>query len=58
MDTKSIENRIVEERPGWRVVEVTEVNDESGPSCIVVLEKDGQCRTVLVGETGDVEDRG
>jgi hypothetical protein len=58
LDRKAIEERITRERPGWRVVEVTEVNDESGPSFIVVLEKDGQRRTVLVGEAGDVEDRG
>ena len=58
MDQKAIEERIARERPGWRVVEVTEVNDEAGPSFTVVLEKDGQRRTVLVGEAGNVEDRG
>lgn len=58
MDRTEIEARIARERPGWRVVEVTEVNDESGPSCTVVLEKGGERRTVLVGEAGDIEDRG
>jgi hypothetical protein len=58
VDRKTLEERIAQQRPGWRVVEVTEVNDESGPSFTVVLEKDGQRRTVLVGEAGDVEDQG
>jgi hypothetical protein len=58
MDRTAIEERIARERPGWRVVEITEVNDESGPSFTVVLERDGQRRTVLLGEAGDVEDQG
>jgi len=58
VDRNAIEALIVRERPGWRVVEVTEVNDESGPSFTVVLEKDGQRRTVLIGEAEDMEDQG
>src|SRR4051794_35552129 len=58
VDRNAIEALIARERPGWRVVEVTEVNDESGPSFIVILEKDGQCRTVLISEAEDVEDQG
>jgi len=58
MDRAAIESLIARERPGWRVVEVTETNDESGPSFTVLLEKDGQRRTVLVGEAEDVEDQG
>lgn len=57
MDRNEVEAIIARERPGWRVVQVTEVNDESGPSCTVTLEKDGQRRTVLIGEAEDVEDR-
>lgn len=56
MDRNEVEAIIARERPGWRVVQVTEVNDESGPSCTVLLEKDGQRRTVLIGEAEDVED--
>ncbi len=57
MDRNEVEAIIARERPGWRVMQVTEVNDESGPSCTVLLEKDGQRRTVLIGEAEDVEDQ-
>ena len=36
------------ERPGWRVVDVVEVNDESGPSFEVVVEGGDDRLTVLV----------
>jgi hypothetical protein len=58
MDREAIEKKLARERPGWRLAELTEVNDESGPSFVLVLEKDGQRRTVLLGEAGDLEDRG
>ncbi len=35
------------ERPGWRVAEVVEVNNESGPSFEVVVENGDERRTVL-----------
>lgn len=57
MDRNEVEAIIARERPGWRVMQVTEVNDESGPSCTVLLEKDGQRRTVLIGEAENVEDQ-
>jgi hypothetical protein len=39
---------VVRERPGWRVVDVVEVSDESGPSFEVAVEAGDQRRTVLV----------
>jgi hypothetical protein len=45
-----IEAMVARERPGWRVVEVTEVNDESGPSFEVVVEKGDERRLLLVAE--------
>jgi len=57
VDRNEVEAIIARERPGWRVMQVTEVNDESGPSCTVLLEKDGQRRTVLIGEAENVEDQ-
>ena len=35
---EGIEALVARGRPGWRVVEVVEVNDESGPSFEVVVE--------------------
>jgi hypothetical protein len=46
---EEIEALVVRERPGWRVVEVVEVNDESGPSFEVAVEAGDQRRTILVG---------
>lgn len=45
-----IEALVARERPGWRVVEVVEVNDESGPSFEVVVEKGDERRLLLVAE--------
>jgi hypothetical protein len=45
-----IEALVARERPGWRVVEVTEVNDESGPSFEVVVERGDERRLLLVAE--------
>ena len=42
-----IEALVARERPGWRVVEVMEFNDESGPSFEVVVEG-GDDRVTLV----------
>ena len=43
-----IEALLARERPGWRVVEVVEVNDESGPTFEVAVERGDERRTVLV----------
>ena len=49
MTREEIEALVVRERPGWRVVEVVEVNDESGPSFEVAVEAGDQRRTIFVG---------
>jgi hypothetical protein len=41
---------VAKERPGWRVVDFIEVNDESGPSFEVTVENGGRQTTLLVGE--------
>ena len=43
-----MEALVARERPGWRVAEVVEVNDESGPSFEVVVEGGDDRVTVLV----------
>ena len=43
-----IEALVARERPGWRVVEVVEVNDESGPTLEVVVEGGDDRVTLLV----------
>ena len=48
MTTEEIEALVARERPGWRVVEVMEINDESGPSFEVAVEAGDERRTVLV----------
>ena len=48
MVREEIEALLARERPGWRVVEVMEINDESGPSFEVVAERGDERRIVLV----------
>ena len=48
MTKEEIEALVARERPGWRVVDVLEVNDESGPSFEVAVERGDERRTVLV----------
>ena len=48
MIREEIEALVARERPGWRVVEVVEINDESGPSFEVIVERGDERRTVLV----------
>jgi hypothetical protein len=48
MMEKEIEAVLARERPGWRVLEVVEINDESGPSFEVTVERGEERRTVLV----------
>jgi hypothetical protein len=48
MTRDEIEALVRKERPGWRVVDVIEVNDESGPSFEVTVEKGEGQRTVLL----------
>ncbi len=49
MTKEEIEALVARERPGWRVVDVMEINDESGPSFEVAVEAVDQRRTILVG---------
>ena len=49
MTQEEAEALAARERPGWRVVDVIEVGDESGPSFEVVVEAGDQRRTLLVG---------
>ncbi len=48
MVREEIEALVARERPGWRVVEVMEINDESGPSFEVVIEGGDDRVTELV----------
>ena len=50
MTRDEIEALVARERPGWRVVDLIEVNDESGPSFEVTIESVGRQMTLLVGE--------
>jgi hypothetical protein len=50
MTRSEIEALVAKERPGWRVVDFIEVNDESGPSFEVTVENGGRQTTLLVGE--------
>jgi hypothetical protein len=50
MTRGEIEALVAKERPGWRVVDFIEVNDESGPSFEVTIESGGRQTTLLVGE--------
>jgi hypothetical protein len=48
MTREGIEALVARERPGWRVIDVTEVNDESGPSFEVTVEDGGGRAVVLL----------
>ena len=48
MTRDEIEALVARERPGWRVVDVLEINDESGPTFEVAVERGDERRTVLV----------
>ena len=48
MVREEIEALVARERPGWRVVEVMEINDESGPTFEVVVEGGDGRVTLLV----------
>ncbi len=48
MIKEEIEALLARERPGWRVVDILEINDESGPSFEVTVESGYERRTVLV----------
>jgi hypothetical protein len=45
---EEIEALVARERPGWRVVDVMEINDESGPSFEVTVEGGDDRVTLLV----------
>ncbi len=51
---EEIEALVVRERPGWRVVEVVEINDESGPSFEVVVEGGDDRLTILLSADGHI----
>ena len=48
MIREEIEALVPRERPGWRVVDVLEINDESGPTFEVVVERGDDRVTLLV----------
>ena len=48
MVREEIEALVARERPGWRVVDVLEANDESGPSFEVAVEGGDDRLTLLV----------
>ena len=50
MTRDQIEALVAKERPGWRLVDFIEVNDESGPSFEVTIESGGRQTTLLVAE--------
>jgi hypothetical protein len=50
MTRDQIEALVAKERPGWRVVDFIEVNDESGPSFEVIIESGGRQTTLVVAE--------
>jgi hypothetical protein len=50
MNRDQIEALVAKERPGWRVVDFIEVNDESGPSFEVTIESGGRQVVLLLGE--------
>jgi hypothetical protein len=45
---EEIEALVARERPGWRVVDVMEISDESGPSFEVTVEGGDDRVTLLV----------
>jgi hypothetical protein len=51
---EELEALVARERPGWRIVEVIEVNDESGPSYEIVVENGPKRRTLLVAESEEI----
>jgi hypothetical protein len=50
MSRGDIEAVVARERPGWRVVDIIEVNDESGPSFEVTIESGGRQAILLISE--------
>ena len=54
MTREEIEALVARERPGWRVVDVLEVNDESGPSFEVAVEGGGDRLTLLLSADGQI----
>jgi len=50
MTRGEIEALVAKVRPGWRVVDFIEVNDESGTSFEVTIENGSRQTTLLVGE--------
>ncbi len=54
MTREQVEALVARERPGWRVVDVIEVNDESGPAFEVVVEGGDDRLTILMSADGHI----
>jgi hypothetical protein len=54
MTREDAEALVGRERPGWRVLEVMELNDESGPSFEITIGRAEERRTLLVAENGRI----
>ena len=50
MTRGEIEALVARERPGWRLVDFIEVNDESGPSFEATIESGGHQVVLLISE--------
>jgi hypothetical protein len=56
MIREKIEAMLAQQLPGWQVVQMLEVSDESGPSYEVVLEKGPERRTLMMDAAGRILD--
>ena len=54
MTREEVDALVLRDRPGWRVVDVVEADDESGPSFEVAVEGGDDRVTVLVGADGRI----
>jgi hypothetical protein len=54
MIREKIEAMLAERLPGWQVIQMLEVSDESGPGFELVLERGGERRTVVMDAAGRV----
>ena len=54
MTRDEIEALVARERPGWRVVDLIEVNDESGLNFEVTIESGSHRAVLLVGQDASI----
>jgi hypothetical protein len=54
MIREKIEALLAQKRPGWQVIQMLEVSDESGPSYEVVLERGAERRTLVMDAAGRI----